>query len=102
MFYHKLANNVLACVLCLCSVFDLAPCLLCLASLSLASRFGWVCWKKALSTAPRGTESKEQYMARLERCARSLPRSTVWKSIEAMKERIQETFDNKGYHGKRD
>ena len=58
--------------------------------------------KKALSTAPRGTESKEQYMKRLARCARSLPRGMIRKAIGGMKMRIQETFDNKGYHGSRD
>ena len=63
----------------------------------------WTAIEKAMDeTAPHGTESKQEHLARLEKCARSLPRGFVRKVIARMKGNIQGTIDADGYHAKND
>ena len=57
--------------------------------------------KKMLQCEPDFTETKDQYLARLRRCALGLPRAYVRKVIERMRKNIQEVKEAKGYHGKR-
>ena len=61
-------------------------------------------WKrimdKVLEGGPEGRETKEQFLARLKRCAMSLPRPWVAKQIARMKTNIQEVLDARGYHPK--
>ena len=57
---------------------------------------------KVVATAPPGVETKDAFIARLEACAKTLPRGTVAKQISQMKGRIQGVIDAKGYHPKRD
>jgi hypothetical protein len=56
--------------------------------------------KRMLQCEPDFTETKDQYLARLRRCALGLPRAYVGKVIERMRKNIQEVKDAKGYHGK--
>jgi hypothetical protein len=58
--------------------------------------------KKVLATAPTRTESRAAYMLRLAKCAKTLKKGFVAKSIASMHRRIQEVVDAKGFHGKRD
>ena len=51
---------------------------------------------------PRGTESKADFLARLERCAKTLPRGLIRKIIGRMKGNIQGVIDSKGFHAKND
>ena len=63
-------------------------------------------WKaiedKMYDTAPTGTESRDSYLARLERCARSLPRAFVRNVICRMKANIEGVIQAGGYHAKDD
>ena len=54
------------------------------------------------STAPKTTESKEECLSRLAKCARSLPRAFVRKVIGRMKANIQAVIQADGYHAKSD
>ena len=53
-------------------------------------------------TAPEGTEKKGDFIARLARCARSLPRSVVRDALDRMKGNIQGVIDARGYYAKND
>lgn len=50
----------------------------------------------------RGKETKEAYLARLEKTARGLPRSLVGKCVSRMKGNVQAIVDAKGWHPKND
>ena len=58
-------------------------------------------WKaidnKVVRSAPRGTETKHAFLARLARCAKSLPRGFVQRQIHRMKRNIQAIVDAGGY-----
>ena len=58
--------------------------------------------KKMDETDPEGRESKGEYLARLQKCAKSLPRSFVEKVVARMKDNIQGVIDANGYHAKND
>lgn len=58
--------------------------------------------EKMRETAPEGRESKEDYILRLHKCAKSLPRAFVKRSIERTKENIQAIIAAKGYIPKND
>ena len=63
----------------------------------------WSAIEKSMGeTAPKGRESKEAYLARLEACARSLPRGFVRKVIARMKGNIRGVIEARGYHEKDD
>ena len=47
-------------------------------------------------TCPKGRESKEAFLNRLKKCARTLPRSLVRKAIGKMRENIQGVIDARG------
>ena len=51
---------------------------------------------------PKGTESKAAYIARLRKCAKSLPKAYLKKQIGQMKNRLQAVIDAKGYNPKND
>jgi hypothetical protein len=53
-------------------------------------------------TAPEGTETKADFIARLARCARTLPRSVVREALGRMKGNIQGVIDARGYYAKND
>ena len=53
-------------------------------------------------TAPAGRENKEDFIRRLQECAKSLPRGFVRHSIGKTKENIQAILDAKGFHPKND
>jgi hypothetical protein len=63
-------------------------------------------WKRiddlVTETAPSGTESKAAFAARLQECAKKLPRGVVKKSIAKTYENIIAILDAKGYHPKND
>ena len=58
--------------------------------------------QRMAESAPDATESKADYLARLEKTARSLPRSFVRKVLGRMKGNIQGVIDAGGYHAKND
>lgn len=58
--------------------------------------------KKMEHSDPPGKETKEEYLSRLEKAARSLPRGFVQKVIDRMKENIQAVVDARGFHPKND
>ena len=58
--------------------------------------------KKVLDSAPEGRESKKEFLARLKKCAMSLPKSWVAAQIGRMKELIKGVVSAKGYHSKDD
>lgn len=59
--------------------------------------------RKVAATAPeRRTETKEQFVARLKRCAKSLPAGTVRKAIARTKECLQGIVDANGWIPKND
>ena len=63
----------------------------------------WTAIENAMdSTAPEGKESRGDHLARLEKCARSLPRGFVRKVIARMKGNIQGTIDARGFHAQND
>ena len=45
--------------------------------------------QKLVAEAPQGKESKDAFMSRLERCAKTLPKGTVKKAIGRMKSNIK-------------
>ena len=53
-------------------------------------------------TAPEGTEKKADFIARLARCARTLPRSVVRDALGRMKTNIQGVIAARGYYAKND
>jgi biotin operon repressor len=61
-------------------------------------------WKaiedRMLQCEPDRKETREQYLARLRKCALGLPRTFVRKVIGRMRTNIKEVKDAKGYHGK--
>ena len=63
-------------------------------------------WKKImddlLESSPRGKETKEQFLKRLEKVAKSLPRGFVAKQINRMKGNVQAVYDAKGWLPKND
>ena len=63
----------------------------------------WAAIEKAMDdTVPAGKETKTEYLARLEKCARSLPRGFIRKVIARMKGNIQGVIDARGFHAKDD
>ena len=63
----------------------------------------WTAIEKAMDdTAPAGKESKEEYLSRLETCARTLPRGFVRKVIARMRSNIQGVIEVGGYHARDD
>ena len=63
----------------------------------------WTAIEKSMDdTAPVGKESKEEFLKRLELCARTLPRGFVRKVIARMKGNIQGIIEARGYHAKDD
>jgi hypothetical protein len=58
--------------------------------------------KKMDAGAPDWKETKDEYLKRLEMCARSLPRAFVRKVIGRMKANIQGVIDARGFHSKND
>ena len=62
-------------------------------------------WKaiedKMLTCEPETTETREQYLTRLKRCALALPRAFIRKVIGRMRTNINEVKTARGYHGKR-
>ena len=58
--------------------------------------------KRMLEDAPAGNESKEAFLQRLERCAKSLPRGMVEDAIGRFRDNLQAIIDAKGYHPKND
>ena len=57
---------------------------------------------KMVDTAPDSQETKQEFLARLEGCAKSLPRGFVRKQIAKMKGNIKGIIDAGGYHAKND
>jgi len=53
-----------------------------------------------VDTAPAGRETREAFLARLEKCAKSLPRGYIRKVIARTKGNVQGTIDARGYHAK--
>ena len=53
-------------------------------------------------SAPIASETKPEYLARLEKAARSLPRGFIRKVIGRMKSNIQGVIDAGGFHAKND
>ena len=53
-------------------------------------------------TCPDETETKAQFLARLKKCAKSLPKGVVSEAIGKMKDNLQALVDAKGNHPKRD
>ena len=53
-------------------------------------------------TAPAARESEAAFLARLEKCAKSLPKGVVSKQIGRTKGNIQGIIDAGGYHAKND
>jgi hypothetical protein len=51
---------------------------------------------------PRRCRVQGNHLKRLAKCARTLPRGYVEKTISRMKANIQGVIDAKGYHAKRD
>ena len=49
-----------------------------------------------------GRETREAFLARLERSAKQLPRGVVQKVISRMRQNIQGVIDARGYHAKND
>ena len=63
----------------------------------------WTAIENAMDKkAHAGRESKSEYLARLEACARSLPRGFIRKVIARMKGNIQGIIDARGFHAKSD
>ena len=62
--------------------------------------FDYAVWKKivdeVIDGAPEGRETKEQYLARLEAAARSLPRSYCRKIVGRMRENVQAIVNARG------
>lgn len=58
--------------------------------------------ERMVKNAPRGTETKSAFLARLEHTARTLPRGMVRKVIGRMKRNIQAIVDARGWHPKND
>ena len=58
--------------------------------------------EKMETTAPDAAESKAEYLARLERVAKSLPRAFVRKVLGRMRDNIQGVIEAGGYHAKND
>ena len=55
-----------------------------------------------LATAPTRTETKTEFLARLRKCAKTLPRGYVAKQIGRMKEQVAGVVSVGGYHSMRD
>ena len=58
--------------------------------------------EKMTTTAPGVTETKAEYLVRLQKAARSLPRPFVRKVLARMKNNIQAVIDAGGFHAKND
>ena len=58
--------------------------------------------QKMVGSAPSGIETKAEYVARMGKAARSLPRSYVRKVLTMLKANIQGVIDAGGYHAKSD
>ena len=58
--------------------------------------------KKMMENAPEGTESKEDFINRLQHTAKTLPRGYIAKVIGRMKGNIKAVIDAKGYTPKND
>ena len=58
--------------------------------------------KKMLKDAPRGTETKDAYLKRFKKCAMTLPKGFVQKTIKRMKGNIQAIINARGYLPKND
>ena len=53
-------------------------------------------------SAPKGTESKLAFLKRLEKIAKSLPRSYIQKTVKRMKANLKDIIATKGWHPKND
>ena len=53
-------------------------------------------------SAPKGTESKLAFLKRLEKIAKSLPRSYIQKTVKRMKANLKDIIAAKGWHPKND
>ena len=62
--------------------------------------FDFAVWKKivdeVIDGAPEGRETKEQFLARLEAIAKSLPRSYCRKIVGRMRQNVQAIVDARG------
>ena len=58
--------------------------------------------KGMASSSPDAAETRDEYLKRLEKTARSLPRGFVRKVIARMKSNIRGVVDAKGFHAKSD
>ena len=57
---------------------------------------------KMVETAPTDREAKKDFLKRLGKCARSLPKGFVARKIKKMKANLQGIIDAKGWHAKND
>ena len=57
---------------------------------------------KVVDTAPAGVESKKAFLERLRKCAKTLPKGFVARSIQRMPKNIQGVIQMRGYNPKRD
>ena len=55
-----------------------------------------------IDTAPEGKKTTADFTARLVRCAKTLPKGFVKKSIGKMRQKIIDVVKAKGYHAKSD
>ena len=58
--------------------------------------------QRMAASPPGATESKADYLSRLESTARTLPRSYTRKVLGRMKGNLQAVIDAGGYHAKND
>ena len=58
--------------------------------------------EKMVKTAPRGNETRDAFLKRLEHSARSLPRGYIRKTIAKMNPNIQAVVDARGWVPKND
>ena len=58
--------------------------------------------ERMTAQAPEGSETREAYLQRLRRCALSLPRSLIEKTVERVKDNIQGVMDAQGFGAKKD
>jgi hypothetical protein len=63
-------------------------------------------WKQVdeemLACDPRGRETKAGFLARLKRCARSLPKATVRATVRRMRANLDALVESKGFTPKND
>ena len=63
----------------------------------------WLSIEKVMDkTAPDKTETKEEFLLRLQQAATSLKKGCVQRAIARMKDNIKAIIEAKGYHPKND